>query len=182
VTNNPISESRPARSVAYRLGVGCLILALLSPLSALLVPYLGFSAAATAALIGFLVVGGPEVFLIAGIALAGKEAWEAVKNRLGKMLEWLGLTRPAGRLRYNIGILLLLGANLGLFVLAYGPALFSNDLSPQITLYLNLVCDVVMLISVFVLGSQFWDKLKKLFTWEDTPTVTAAVAPERRLP
>ena len=71
----------------YRVGMLSLTLSLISPLFALVVPSFGLHTATTAALIGFFLIGGPEIFLVVGVALAGKRALETIKTRLSAVFK-----------------------------------------------------------------------------------------------
>ena len=56
-------------------GSTAMALAVIMPLSALVVPVLGLSTTQSALLAGVLLAGGPEVLCILAVALLGKEAF-----------------------------------------------------------------------------------------------------------
>lgn len=66
-----------------------------------------------------------------------------IKN---KILTWLNRLKPAA---------------IPTYVMAYAPQ-WLPDHSPQ-RLYVNLTADFIFLTSLFVLGGDFWDKLRALF-------------------
>ena len=50
------------------------------------------------------------------------------------------------------------------YIMAYAPQ-WLPDQSPQ-RLYVNLAADFLFLTSLFVLGGDFWDKLRALFVYD----------------
>lgn len=143
-----------------------LILMIISPGIALLVPYLGFSEALTMTLQGFFLVGGPEVFMIAGVALAGKEGLETVKNTIKKLFGLPAGDYIAPKSQYNFGLTLIIIGLVIPILVAYLPQLIENCILGTYELYFNLAGDVLLILGVFVAGQQFIAKLKKLITWE----------------
>jgi hypothetical protein len=123
-------------------------------------PLLGVSAAATAAFSGVMVVAA-ELMLIVGAAVAGKEGFALIKAKVFGYLKAYGPPREVSRRRYRIGLVMFV------VPLAFGwvspylghhiPGFESNQ-----WLYAVLF-DLLLLISLFVLGGGFWDKLHSLF-------------------
>ncbi len=75
------------KDMKYKMGIGFIILGIISPLFGLAVPLLNLSTATTTALVTFFMVGVPEIFLIAGAALAGKQAIESIRKELFQYAE-----------------------------------------------------------------------------------------------
>ncbi|MEI9479816.1 MAG: hypothetical protein WCO26_25040, partial [Deltaproteobacteria bacterium] len=74
------------------------------------------------------------------------------------------LPKSVSRIRYRIGLVLFL-----LTVVLSWLALYLCPLIPYIKdnqLLVSVLSDLVFLISLFVLGGDFWDKLKALFIYE----------------
>ena len=71
---------RPELSLKSKYGIGLAITGMIFPVFALAVPLFNYDAVTSAALVTFCLVGGPEIFLIAGGLLAGKEGVLLVKN------------------------------------------------------------------------------------------------------
>ena len=67
------------------------------------------------------------------------------------------------RLRYNIGLILFCLPLIPTYIMAYAPQFFSRNF--YLRLILNISFDVIFIISLFVLGGDFWDKLKALFSF-----------------
>lgn len=146
--------------------MSCIILSLICPVFGLIVPFFGLSEAITATLVGVFLIGGPEVFLILGIALAGKQAFTTIKQKALSLLGITPSTQPVGRLRYNVGLILLIGSILINWALQYWGFFIEIPEHTYQLVMTTFIFDIVMIASIFVLGPQFWDKLKKLFVWE----------------
>ena len=111
-------------SLRSKIGIAIIIIGFIFPVFGLIVPMLGFSAATSTALVAFFMVGGPEIFLIAGAALAGKEGITLVTNRIKRMLGLPEGRYPASKTQYNIGVALILIWFLLTVASGYIPGLF----------------------------------------------------------
>ena len=125
-----------------------------------LVTTLGLSTALTASLSGALLVGS-EVLGVAAVAVMGKSGFAFIKNRVSRFLKQHGPPQKVSRGRYNIGLVLfcvpLLFAWLSPYVSEWVPGLLSHPLPFAIG------GDMLILVSFFVLGGDFWDKMRSLF-------------------
>lgn len=160
------SPADPKKSLKYRIGIFLIIFGFISPLFSLLVPLLGLPSGTTAAIVGLFMLGIPEVFLIFGAALAGKEAVNAVKDKIKAIFKSEGPPKPVSREQYNFGLLLIVLSIVGTWVLAYLEFVIDFEINRRTFLYLNFLGDALFIIGFFVLGEQFWEKFKRLFTWE----------------
>lgn len=149
----------------YKLGMFLLILMIASPGIALLIPYLGLNEALTLTIQGLFLVGGPEVFMVAGIALAGKEGLETVKNAVKKIFGLPAGNYPATKSQYNLGLTMIVLGLIAQILVAYLPQFLDMSQFASYELYLNLGGDVLIILGVFVGGQQFISKLKSLITW-----------------
>ncbi len=110
---------------------------------------------------GALAIGGPEVLLVAAAAVMGKENFERI---MAKAKGLLRVVKPAGNVgkgRHAVGLCLFLLPVLPTYVMAYVPE-WLPDSSP-LRLWVNIAADIIFLVSLFVLGGDFWDKLRALF-------------------
>lgn len=161
-----IEITKPKKSLKYKIGMFLLILMIISPGIALLIPYLGLGEALTLTIQGLFLVGGPEVFMVAGIALAGKEGLETVKNAVKKIFGLPVGDYPATKSQYNLGLAMIVIGLLVQIMVAYLQQLMNMGQLASYELYLNLGGDVLIILGVFTGGQQFISKLKKLITWE----------------
>src|SRR5262245_64089846 len=83
------------RNWRFYAGMTALVLAVILPLGALIVPMLGLPLAQSALLVGVLVAGGPEVLCIAAIALLGKETFHYFDHH-AQLNFCLSTCRPRG--------------------------------------------------------------------------------------
>ena len=151
----------------YKLGVLCIILSFISPLVALIIPFFNLSIELKATLATIFFVGLPEIFLLIGAALAGKKAAQALAT---KVRGWFGrddkLPTPVGHIRYNIGLFLFFGGMFINWILAYAGPGFIQVLGTNSYLVTTFMLDLVTIAGFFVAGALFWEKIKKLFIWE----------------
>lgn len=130
----------------------------------------GLSTAAKATLSGILVVAVPKVFLLVAIGIMGKPGFAYLKSLIGARIRPVAVVSP---LRYKIGLVLLISmivlGNLGPYV---GKVLPGQALHPHIYAAAG---DLLMIASLFILGGDFWDKIRALFVRE-----AKAVFPEAK--
>ncbi|MDF1683206.1 MAG: transporter suffix domain-containing protein [Legionellaceae bacterium] len=151
----------------YRLGVVCIILSFVSPVIGLIIPFFNLPIEIKATLATVLLVGLPEVFLLIGAALAGKQATQALA---AKVRACFGKTKPPahiGRFRYHLGLILFFGGMLLNWVLAYAGPAFIQDIGVNYYWVTTFIIDLVTIAGFFVAGAPFWEKIKKLFVWEE---------------
>jgi hypothetical protein len=98
---------------------------------------------------------------IGSVAILGKPSYLYIKSKF--QLHLFKVIKPyhESRLRYNIGLFLFCLPLVPTYIMAYAPMFFSSIFS--VRLILNISFDVIFIISLFVLGGDFWDKLKALF-------------------
>ena len=153
-------SSKPPRG---RLALGATIFGL-GVICPVFVPLVAASALPTAwkaGLSGLLVLGIPELFTLAAVAVLGKPGFQYLKGRIFGLLRRVAPPDRVGRVRYRMGLVLFgfpfLFGWLGPYVLPHLP----GDAQPG--LLVHVAGDVMVLASLFVLGGDFWDKLRSLF-------------------
>lgn len=129
----------------------------------ILIPILslvGLTPTAIAAFSGVMVVAA-ELMLIAGAAIAGRDGFAFIKTKVFGFLRSYGPPHTVSRRRYTVGLVLFVTPiALGWAVPYFGhylPGYESNSLAYAIA------GDAVLLMSLFLLGGAFWDKLRSLF-------------------
>ena len=147
--------------------MGVLLFALSIILPIVGIPFvagLGLSGTMATSVSGVLLIGA-ELFGVAAVAVMGKPGYLYIKNRVFSFLKQYGQPKEVSRARYNIGL-----------VLFCVPILFGwlspyfSDLIPgfmQNPLPYAVGGDLILLGSLFVLGGDFWDKIRALFVYSD---------------
>jgi hypothetical protein len=161
----PEHKVRWRMSLALGLWVGGFFL----PLAIPLVTGLPLPVATKTLLSGLLIFGLPQVLTVIAIAIVGKSGFHYLKDRLFGVAKKFGPPAHVSRLRYRIGLVML-----------FLPLAVSL-LEPYITLLVvwehlphwvyGAVNDTLFLASFFVLGGEFWDKVKALFIYEAKVTL-----------
>ena len=157
-TNETIAGA-PDQPAGWRFKVGIALFALMI-LAWLLVPIeaaLGMSAATIAATTAGIAIGNKVILLVA-IAVMGKAGFQDLKAKLFQKL-----TPPAevSPMRYRIGLVMFCLPFLGSLFETY-----ASHIVPHLVvnrLWVDILLDGVLIASLFVLGGNFWDKLRALF-------------------
>ena len=157
------SQNIPERPAGWRMTIAIVLIvaSLGAPALIPLVTGSGLSTEAKALVSGALVVGFPQLLMVAAVALVGKSGFAYIKQQaMGKLIK-LAPPREVSKLRYYIGLAMF---SLPILVAFLDPYL--TQWIPHIEpgrLAVGLVGDIVFLTSLFVLGGDFWDKLRALF-------------------
>ena len=157
-TTNP-----PAPGWRFKLGVYLLVFGAICPLFTPLVAMTNLSTGWQAALSGLLLVGIPEIFSLAAIAIMGKDGFNYIKGKVFAFFKRHALPKEVSRTRYQIGLVLFLLPLLFGWLAPYGRGVIHGYEGHGFAV--NLAWDILLLVSLFVLGGNFWDKVKALFTY-----------------
>jgi hypothetical protein len=133
------------------------------PLFAPVVAMTGLSTEWKAALSGLLLVGIPEIFSLMAIAVMGKEGFNYIKGKVFAFFKRHALPKEVSLTRYRIGLVLFLLPLLFGWLAPYGTELIPGYESHRLAV--NLGGDFLLILSLFVLGGEFWDKVKGLFVY-----------------
>ncbi len=118
-----------------------------------------------AAILGGLLVFG-EVMLVAGAAIAGKQGYAYIKATVFGFIKKFGPPQKVSKIRYRFGLLIFL------IPVAFGMALpYFGKYIPGLPTHTILYCvigDIMLVIGLFILGGDFWDKLRSLFVQSST--------------
>lgn len=157
----------PARPARLRLILGGSLFALgvLAPAFVPLVALSSLPVAWKTAISGSLIIGGPELLMVAAAAVLGRRgfAWMSghAKRILARLLHRYGPPATVSRRRYRIGLVLFF-APLVLALLTP----FVADLVPGYEawrMHYALASNLLLVVGLFVLGGEFWEKLRALF-------------------
>ncbi len=105
--------------------------------------------------------GFPELAILASVAIMGKQGFDFIKGKLFRYFKKIAPPDTVSSTRYRIGLLLFFFPILIGWLLPY-----FIDLVPFLNEYIfliNILGDVIIIVSLFVLGGDFWDKLRALF-------------------
>ncbi len=143
------------------IGVIILVIGFLTPLLIPLVLATEWTAAIKSFVSGALAFGIPEVFMLVAVAIMGKEGFAYLKRYLGLVIRKYGPPDSVSKTRHTIGSIM------------FGFPIIVSVLYPYVQQYLGFLNDQEILImiilhlmlvsSLFVLGGDFWDKLRGLF-------------------
>jgi hypothetical protein len=128
-----------------------------------IVATLGFSNSITTTASGVLLIGA-EVIGVVAIAVMGKSGYVTIKNHVLGILKRHGPPETVSRKRYTMGLVMfcmpILFAWVSVYIVDWIPGFVNNPLPYAI------VGDLVLLASLFVLGGDFWDKIRALFIYD----------------
>jgi hypothetical protein len=156
-----VSETPMVAGWRFKFGVALFALSLFGPLVLIpIVAALGLPGAMVASITGGILVG-VEVVLVLAAAVMGKSGCAYIRNRVFGFVKRHGPPQEVGQTRYYIGLALFivpiffgwLAPYLGTMISAYD----ENAITYAI------IGDLLLLVSLFILGGNFWDKLRALF-------------------
>jgi hypothetical protein len=111
---------------------------------------------------GALAVGIPEVFTVAAIAIMGKSGYNLIKERIFSFLKKHGPPDRVSLTRYRIGLVMFLLPLIFGWLGPYGANMIPGYETHRFVV--SLIGDVMFVASLFVLGGDFWDKIRALFS------------------
>ena len=153
-------------------GAGVLIFGWLCPLFVPLVLATSLGSEWKTTLSGLLLLGIPELFTLAAVAILGKPGFEYLKGILFGWFRKLAPPDAVGLTRYRTGLVMfllpLLFGWLSIYVQALLPGFVEHPL------VFAIIGDVMFLASLFVLGGNFWDKIRALFVHGATARFSTA--------
>jgi len=166
-----MNDERPQFNWRIKVGFAIFAISIGWPILIPILSALGAPATAIAAFSGVMVVAA-ELMLIAGAAVAGKEGFAFIKATVFGFLRPYGPPREVSRTRYTIGLVMFAAP----IMFGWASPYFGHHLPGFETgaLIYAVAGDVMLLISLFVLGGAFWDKLRSLFQHD-----AYAVLPDR---
>ena len=113
--------------------------------------------------LSLLFFGGPEVGILVSTMILGKPGFNSLRGLVSGKLKRYLLPKTVSRTRYRIGLVLFLLPLLHGWVSPYLSSLLHGY---KITRLEALIGDLLLIVSLFLLGGDFWEKLRALFIWE----------------
>jgi hypothetical protein len=147
-----------------KLGIALLLLGLVMPAGTVLVAGTDWPVAVKT-VVGGILLFGLEIMIVPAVALMGKQSFDRIVSRAKGVLKTLKPPGNVGRTRYTIGLVMLVVPPLFAWIASYVPSSWlPQDYAARV--WVNLALDLTILASLFVLGGDFWDKLRALFLYE----------------
>ena len=111
---------------------------------------------------GVLLLGFPKLFLVLAVAIMGKPGFAYLKSLIGARLRRFAPPATVSPLRYRIGLILFIAV---IVLSSMGPYIVpeSGSLRLQHPHLVAMSGDLLLIVSLFILGGDFWDKLRALF-------------------
>ena len=173
MTTEPSQTQAPKSAQwRFRLGLTIFIVGFASPL---LIPLVTASKLPTnwkAIISTALAVGIPEVFSIIAIAIMGKSGFNLIKQRIFIFIKKYGPPEKVSRTRYRIGLVMFVLPLLFGWLAPYAPQWVPGYEAHR--LYYNIGGDVMFIASLFILGGEFWDKVRSLFIYDASVVLPSA--------
>ena len=141
-------------------GFAMFIASIAWPLFMPLLLLFGVSTGAVAKISGMLLIAA-EVMLVAAAALAGKEGFAYIKQRVFGLLKSYAPPETVSASRYKIGLVMFTVPLLFTFLAPYLGIFIPKQIAGNVLLAIG--GDLSLLISLFLLGGDFWDKLRALY-------------------
>lgn len=156
---NTVSDSLESPSRSRLLWGGVIfITGFMAPLFIPVVTGSNLSTEWKAVLSGALALGVPELFMLVAIAILGKQGFSYLKSRLWKLI------RPADKvsvIRYRFGLVMFFLPILLGWLYPYIELWFVELESYRLVFAIS--GDIIFATSLFVLGGDFWLKIRALF-------------------
>ena len=154
-------DNMPAAGWRLKLGVALFGLSIALPVIGVpLVAVMGLSTATVATVSGVLLAGS-EVLGIIAVAVMGKSGYAYIKNRVFGFIKQYGPPAEVSHTRYTIGLVMFFVPIVFGWLAPYAADLIPGYPGNEFTY--AIVGDLLLLVSLFVLGGDFWDKLRALF-------------------
>ncbi|MGI9528564.1 MAG: hypothetical protein ACR2NG_02550 [Acidimicrobiia bacterium] len=151
------------------LGIAIFVLHLILPILALiLVPLFGFPESVNAILIGLSVVGGPDVLLIASIAMLGKDGVTELMAKFGSVVKRITKWDAVTKTRYTVG----LWVGVVALVLPTVILFFWHDSIADISgapgwgFWVLLASTFAFIGAVISMGAPLWSRIEAIVTWD----------------
>jgi len=151
----------PATGWRLKLGVALFGLSIVLPILGVpLVAVMGMPATTVATISGAMLAGS-EVLGVVAVAIMGKSGYAYIKNRVFGFIKQYGPPAEVSPTRYTIGLVMFAVPIVFGWLAPYAADLVPGYPGNEFTY--AIVGDLLLLVSLFVLGGDFWDKLRALF-------------------
>ena len=152
---------QPPPGWRFHTGIILFVLGFLSPAFIPLVAATNLPTKWKIGISGLLSIGIPEVLAIVAVAIMGKAGFKYLKSLVFGFLKKHATPDRVSRTRYRIGLVMFVSPILFAWLAPYAPHLIPGYEGHRMAV--NLVGDLLLISSLFVLGGDFWDKVRALF-------------------
>jgi len=132
------------------------------------IPLLGFSGVETVSIMTILVATAEVAFFVS-VLLLGKPFLEAIKSKIKRFIfrkEAVATAPYISKGQHYVGVTLFFLSFLPYFITEIAMLLdYPKEGGHVVLLGVLLLGDALFMASLFILGSEFWDRLKKLLAW-----------------
>jgi len=154
-------QEKPQFDWRLKLGLAIFALSIIIPLAGLpLATTMNLSATMATTVSGGLLVAA-ELLGVAAIAVMGKEGYIFIKERIFGFLKQYGPEDRVSKGRYRLGLVMFFLPLLFGWASPYLIPLVTDQ--DQLPLAYAILGDILFLTSFFVLGGDFWEKIRALF-------------------
>jgi hypothetical protein len=147
----------------FQLGVLCFVAAFGVHLITVVVAAIGASAATVATIAGANFAAN-KILLLVTVGLLGRPGFNYLKSVVFSVLGRYAPAQTVSPMRYRVGLVLfaipILFGWLSPYLTGIIPALVTEAVA------FGIAGDLLLLVSLIVLGGDFWDKLKALFVYD----------------
>ena len=161
MTHDASKPQKLAEGWRFWVGVAFFVLGLVTPLFVPLVAVTDLSGEMKATLSVLLLIGGPELLWLAAAATMGKSGFTYMRGKAFGYAKRLAPPKAVSGTRYRLGLVMFMLPLLAGWLAPYGAHLIPAY--GDYRLAIAGAGDLLFLTSLFVLGGEFWDKLKGLF-------------------
>ena len=157
----------------YYLGMALFLYSFLPMSIVAILPFMGMTLAQAGAFAVVFLASGEIAFLCAA-ALLGKEFLAALKKKVMALFKRTHKPRPVSRNWHRFGVTLLAASTLPYYAVMIYLLFFSHKEAEINFLAWTLVAgEVVFIVGLFILGGEFWERLKYLFQWSGEEMVNS---------
>jgi hypothetical protein len=148
--------------IRFYLGLGIFILSIfMLPIGIFIQQF--FSVHYWRAIILALFWASAPIMKISSIAILGKPSYLWIKYKFWHLFVKITKPHAVSRLRYNIGLVMFCLPIIPNYIMSFAPNLIADAYPTR--LIINICIDAIFIGSMFVLGGDFWDKLRAIFTY-----------------
>jgi hypothetical protein len=148
----------------FRAGLFFFVLGWLCPLFIPLVTSSNLETELKALISGILLIGVPEVFSVISIIILGKSGFNTIKLSIFAFFKRAAPSGQVSRTRYRVGLFILLLHVIYAYFTFYIPDLIPGYIENRVPM--NLTADFLFIVTLFILGGDFWEKLRGLLLYD----------------